>query len=200
MKLEASAQSSRPSASSATGGLRPAGIHPESQREAAAPGPAHVVGQGAARSDASPVGSVLRTAGDRSHGFRPNRGCHTGSRKSTAPGQAPPGSSKGTSRVASTTSTIRCCWTYCARKSTTTASCGWSPSFFGLATDWKRHATYSGTPQGSIVSPILANIYMDRLDRFVEGVLLPHTTRAGCGGPTRNIAGSSGSKVCGQPA
>ena len=43
----------------------------------------------------------------------------------------------------------------------------------GYLEDWKRHATYSGTPQGSIVSPILANIYMDRLDRFVEGVLLP---------------------------
>ena len=43
----------------------------------------------------------------------------------------------------------------------------------GYLEDWKRHATYSGTPQGSIVSPILAHIYMDRLDRFVEGVLLP---------------------------
>ena len=43
----------------------------------------------------------------------------------------------------------------------------------GYLEDWKRHATYSGTRQGSIVSPILANIYMDRLDRFVEGVLLP---------------------------
>ena len=28
----------------------------------------------------------------------------------------------------------------------------------GYLEDWKRHATYSGTPQGGIVSPILANI------------------------------------------
>lgn len=47
----------------------------------------------------------------------------------------------------------------------------------GYLEDWKRHATYSGTPQGGIVSPILANIYMDRLDRFVEGVLLPAHNR-----------------------
>ena len=47
----------------------------------------------------------------------------------------------------------------------------------GYLEDWKRHATYSGTPQGGVVSPILANIYMDRLDRFVEGVLLPAYNR-----------------------
>ena len=47
----------------------------------------------------------------------------------------------------------------------------------GYLEDWKRHATYSGTPQGGIVSPMLANIYMDRLDRFVEGVLLPAYNR-----------------------
>ena len=47
----------------------------------------------------------------------------------------------------------------------------------GYLEDWKRHATYSGTPQGGVVSPILANIYMDRLDRFVEDVLLPAHNR-----------------------
>ena len=33
---------------------------------------------------------------------------------------------------------------------------------------YKRQATYSGTPQGGIVSPILANIYLNELDRHVE--------------------------------
>ena len=39
--------------------------------------------------------------------------------------------------------------------------------------DWKFNATLSGTPQGGVASPILANIYLDRLDKFVETMLLP---------------------------
>ena len=43
----------------------------------------------------------------------------------------------------------------------------------GYLEDWKYHTTLSGVPQGGVVSPILSNIYLDRFDRFVEGVLLP---------------------------
>ena len=38
----------------------------------------------------------------------------------------------------------------------------------GYLEDWKYHATYSGVPQGSIVSPILANIYLHELDLFMQ--------------------------------
>lgn len=38
----------------------------------------------------------------------------------------------------------------------------------GYVEDWKFHNTYSGTPQGGIVSPILANIYLDKLDKYVK--------------------------------
>jgi group II intron reverse transcriptase/maturase len=38
----------------------------------------------------------------------------------------------------------------------------------GYLEDWQYHNTYSGTPQGGIISPILANIYLDKLDRYME--------------------------------
>ena len=37
----------------------------------------------------------------------------------------------------------------------------------GYMEDWQYHVTYSGTPQGGILSPLLANIYLHRLDHFV---------------------------------
>lgn len=47
----------------------------------------------------------------------------------------------------------------------------------GYMEDWKYHETLSGSPQGGIVSPILANLYLDRLDQFVERELLPAFNR-----------------------
>jgi group II intron reverse transcriptase/maturase len=38
----------------------------------------------------------------------------------------------------------------------------------GYIEDWQFHKTYSGTPQGGIISPILANIYLDQLDKYMR--------------------------------
>jgi hypothetical protein len=47
----------------------------------------------------------------------------------------------------------------------------------GYLEDWRWHATLSGSPQGGIASPVLSNIYLDRLDQYVEQRLLPEYNR-----------------------
>jgi group II intron reverse transcriptase/maturase len=47
----------------------------------------------------------------------------------------------------------------------------------GYLEDWEWHATPSGSPQGGVVSPVLSNIYLDRLDKYVETTLIPDYTR-----------------------
>jgi group II intron reverse transcriptase/maturase len=47
----------------------------------------------------------------------------------------------------------------------------------GYLEQWDQRPTYSGTPQGGIVSPLLANIYLDRLDKYVETTLIPEFNR-----------------------
>jgi len=42
---------------------------------------------------------------------------------------------------------------------------------------WRFNRTLSGVPQGGVVSPLLANIYLDRLDQWVETTLVPQYTR-----------------------
>lgn len=38
----------------------------------------------------------------------------------------------------------------------------------GYIENWRYNNTYSGTPQGGIISPILANIYLDKFDKHVK--------------------------------
>jgi len=47
----------------------------------------------------------------------------------------------------------------------------------GYLEEWRYHKTLSGCPQGGVVSPVLSNIYLDRLDKFVEHRLTPAYTR-----------------------
>jgi group II intron reverse transcriptase/maturase len=47
----------------------------------------------------------------------------------------------------------------------------------GYLKDWEYHDTLSGVPQGGVVSPVLSNIYLNKLDEFVERELIPQNTR-----------------------
>ena len=47
----------------------------------------------------------------------------------------------------------------------------------GYMEEWTYHETLSGVPQGGIVSPILSNILLNKLDTFVEQTLIPQYTK-----------------------
>jgi retron-type reverse transcriptase len=47
----------------------------------------------------------------------------------------------------------------------------------GYLEEWTWNATLSAAPQGGVVSPILCNIYLHRLDDYVENTLIPEHTR-----------------------
>lgn len=47
----------------------------------------------------------------------------------------------------------------------------------GYLENWQYNRTYSGTPQGGILSPLLANIYLHELDAYIEDMLIPQYTR-----------------------
>jgi group II intron reverse transcriptase/maturase len=116
---------------------------------------------------------------DRSHGFRPGRGCHTALREIYYGWRGTVWFIEGDIRgcfdnidhdVLVSILRERILDQRFVRLITNLLKAGYLE-------DWRYHATPSGSPQGGIVSPILANIYLDRLDTFVESMLLPTHNR-----------------------
>jgi group II intron reverse transcriptase/maturase len=116
---------------------------------------------------------------NRSHGYRPKRGCHTAL-------------SEVTNQWAGTTwfieGDISDCFGSLDHDITlsTLAERIHDGRFLrllrnmlqaGYLEDWVWNTTLSGAPQGGVVSPLLSNIYLHKLDSFVETVLIPEYTR-----------------------
>jgi len=47
----------------------------------------------------------------------------------------------------------------------------------GYMEDWTYNQTYNGVPQGGVISPVLSNILLNKLDTFVETILVPKYTK-----------------------
>lgn len=114
-----------------------------------------------------------------SHGFRPNRGCHTALQAIKRPW-------KGTRWFIE--GDIKGCFDN-LRHDTVVEILSHSIQdnrFLklvkgmlraGYMEDWVYHKTMSGAPQGGIISPLLSNIVLNELDRFVEDILIPKYTK-----------------------
>jgi len=115
---------------------------------------------------------------DHSHGFRPGRGCHTALRDVVTHG-------KGTKWFVE--GDVRGCFDNIDH-TVLLSLLGESihdNRFLRLVKQmlqagygqyWHYCPSLSGTPQGGVVSPLLANIYLHRLDQYVEQTLLPAYT------------------------
>jgi group II intron reverse transcriptase/maturase len=116
---------------------------------------------------------------DRSHGFRPHRGCHTALREIVEVWKGTHWFIEGDISDCFGSLDHRVMLSILAEKIHDGRFLRLIGHMLkaGYLQDWRWHATLSGAPQGGVASPILSNIYLDRLDQFVEQVLLPDYTR-----------------------
>jgi group II intron reverse transcriptase/maturase len=114
-----------------------------------------------------------------SHGFRPNRGCATALKAIERPWTGTKWFIEGDIKGCFDNIDHKVLLTIIAEKIQDNRFMQFLSYMLkaGYAEDWKYHPTLSGTPQGGIISPILSNIYLDKLDRFVEDKLLPTYNR-----------------------
>ena len=118
---------------------------------------------------------------DHSHGFRPHRGCHTALTEIRDKWSGTVWFIEGDISQCFDTLDHEVLMAILREKIHDVRFLGLLQGLLkaGYLEDWKYHATHSGTPQGGVVSPVLANIYLDRLDQFVERTLFPAYNRGG---------------------
>jgi len=106
---------------------------------------------------------------DQSHGFRPNRSCHTALKSIdlgfTGIRWFVEGDIKGCFDNIDHHKLVEIIGNKI--KDARLIKLVWKLLKAGYMEDWQYHTTQSGTPQGGIVSPLFANIYLHELDKFV---------------------------------
>ncbi|MCS1394150.1 MULTISPECIES: reverse transcriptase domain-containing protein [Lysinibacillus] len=107
---------------------------------------------------------------DRSHGFRPNRSCHTALKQFKSLGTGAKWWIEGDIEGFFDNIDHHTLINILREKIKDEKFIRLIYKFLraGYLEEWKYHKTISGTPQGGIISPILANIYLDKLDRYIE--------------------------------
>ena len=116
---------------------------------------------------------------DRSHGFRPKRGCHTALTTIDRTWQGTKWFIEGDIRGCFDNIDHHILMSILREKIVDNRFLRLIELLLkaGYCEEWKYKPSLSGTPQGAIVSPILANLYLDKLDKFVEQTLIPEYTR-----------------------
>lgn len=112
---------------------------------------------------------------DNSHGFRLKRGCHTALRNVIQKGQGTKWFVEGDIRACFDRIDHTVFLNILREKIHDNRFIRLISGLLdaGYLEDWKYNSTYSGVPQGGVVSPILSNLVLDRLDQFVEHELIP---------------------------
>ena len=116
---------------------------------------------------------------DRSHGFRPGRGCHTALQEIRRRGKATKWFIEGDISACFDKIDHSILLKILRERIHDNRFIRLLGNLLdaGYLEDWQFHTTYSGVPQGGVVSPILSNLVLDKLDRFVETQLIPAHTR-----------------------
>ena len=116
---------------------------------------------------------------DRSHGFRPGRGCHTALREVASTWTGTTWFIEGDVADCFGSLDHQIMLSTLAEKIHDNRFLRLMRNMLGAGylEDWVWNATLSGVPQGGVVSPVMSNIYLHRLDEFVETVLIPEYTR-----------------------
>jgi len=107
---------------------------------------------------------------DNSHGFRPKRSCHTALKEITTLFTGAKWIIEGDIKACFDSFDHHVTIELLRKRIQDKAfiSLMWKFLRAGYMEQWEYHKTYSGSPQGSGMSPILANIYLHELDVFME--------------------------------